>query len=687
MLSRAPTIDAAGCTAMKLRVMCATVLLAAGVVSAPVDPSPETTQILRVSGALSLAPGDTLVVEPGTRVILDPGASIEVARGATLIARGEPTLPIVFTCSVAQQGCWEGLIVHGRAPLNHGSVGLSGCLEQPRFGGCDEDDSSGVVRFVRIEYASVGLHLKGVGRGTTIDHLQVDRSEGDGVVLDGGTVDLKHLFLTGNAGRGLSYRGGWAGRGQFLLIAQDSADHAGGIEGSAEPGGGSAAATGFPRLYNVTLFGPADPSDVASDPVALRFRQGARGEFRNLAVIGGVAALDVDDSDTCVAVQNGSLLVAQVAVVGVANLGSPDPDPPECPSGDASSFESEYLAGPTASSWVISDPVEVGLAIKQSLLQLPDFRPGFGSALSNLSGAAPPADGFFDSSASFVGAVEPAELFRWNVPWHAGWTRPSNVVDRYVNLPPVAEAGGPYVGSVGMPVVLAGTGSDPDGVVVSYHWDFGDANSGTGPSPSHSYSAPGAYSLILSVTDNDGAQAVDTSSVSVSGLGSGVRTDALLKGGVRYRNFGSDGSREVYVGEADVPPAARTELDHVWTADTPITVRWAPATGDVTTTLGVPGAPSISYPLGSIGVVDYLQFQVFARDPGTTVSLLDVTLDGAPVATSLPAAAVGSQRWHVSGLDLSGGFTLEGRIVFTGPISSSDENNKVQIDFGQVPPH
>ncbi|MFI7677922.1 PKD domain-containing protein [Actinophytocola sp. NPDC049390] len=50
----------------------------------------------------------------------------------------------------------------------------------------------------------------------------------------------------------------------------------------------------------------------------------------------------------------------------------------------------------------------------------------------------------------------------------------------------------------------ASASSDPDGSVVSYGWDFGDGQSGSGVGPSHTYAEVGDYSVVLTVTDDDG---------------------------------------------------------------------------------------------------------------------------------------------------------------------------------------
>jgi PKD repeat protein len=81
------------------------------------------------------------------------------------------------------------------------------------------------------------------------------------------------------------------------------------------------------------------------------------------------------------------------------------------------------------------------------------------------------------------------------------------------NIPPTADVGGPYTGTVGSSVSFDGTGSsDSDGNVASFAWDFGDGNFGTGATPTHTYSAAGSFTVSLIVTDNDSdaSSAVDT---------------------------------------------------------------------------------------------------------------------------------------------------------------------------------
>ncbi len=91
----------------------------------------------------------------------------------------------------------------------------------------------------------------------------------------------------------------------------------------------------------------------------------------------------------------------------------------------------------------------------------------------------------------------------------------ANIIE--VNDPPVADAGGPYSGYTGQAISFNGSGSyDSDGSITNYLWDLGDGTTSNEINPSHSYSAGGNYSVKLTVTDNGGLTAEDTSTATVT---------------------------------------------------------------------------------------------------------------------------------------------------------------------------
>jgi VCBS repeat-containing protein len=86
-----------------------------------------------------------------------------------------------------------------------------------------------------------------------------------------------------------------------------------------------------------------------------------------------------------------------------------------------------------------------------------------------------------------------------------------------VNDPPLADANGPYSGTVGIPVTLDGSRSfDSDGTIDSYKWDFGDGSTDTGVSPTHNYPTSGTFTVSLEVTDNAGAADTATTTVEIA---------------------------------------------------------------------------------------------------------------------------------------------------------------------------
>lgn len=69
-------------------------------------------------------------------------------------------------------------------------------------------------------------------------------------------------------------------------------------------------------------------------------------------------------------------------------------------------------------------------------------------------------------------------------------------------LPPVADAGGPYAGFDWQPITFDGSRSyDPEGMPLTYYWDFGDGTNGTGVSLTHIYAQEGTYNVSLIVRD------------------------------------------------------------------------------------------------------------------------------------------------------------------------------------------
>jgi PKD repeat protein len=75
----------------------------------------------------------------------------------------------------------------------------------------------------------------------------------------------------------------------------------------------------------------------------------------------------------------------------------------------------------------------------------------------------------------------------------------------------------------GLTVTFDGSAStDPDGLIASYLWNFGDGTSGTDPTVVHTYAADGSYRAVLTVTDDKGAADSDTRTVVVTAVPTGT---------------------------------------------------------------------------------------------------------------------------------------------------------------------
>ncbi len=158
-----------------------------------------------------------LTIEPGTVIIGDfkTKGSLIISKGATIIADGLVTDPIVFTSNRSDKkaGDWGGLIILGDAPINkfgnESSVNhnfRAATYENISYGGENIESNSGILRYVRIEYAGKKLKsgenfnallLAGVGSQTILENIMVSNSAGNSFDIYGGQVNLN---------RGVSYK-------------------------------------------------------------------------------------------------------------------------------------------------------------------------------------------------------------------------------------------------------------------------------------------------------------------------------------------------------------------------------------------------------------------------------------------------------------------------------------------------
>ena len=246
--------------------------------------------VWNIQGLCYVEDGEVLIIEGGTIIKGDEGqaenaTALIVARGGKIYAEGGPCEPIIFTSIVDMvddpddldldnfadcRGRWGGVILLGRAlvnsstPLDNGIEGIPAGDLRARFGGVDDDDNSGVLRYISIRHGGSiigaaneinGLTMGGVGRGTVISHIEVAYNLDDGFEWFGGSVNGDHLVSTFNDDDAFDYDNGWRGCVQFAFSIMDSTigDRGGEHDGGTSPEDGEPFAT--PLFSNVTYLG------------------------------------------------------------------------------------------------------------------------------------------------------------------------------------------------------------------------------------------------------------------------------------------------------------------------------------------------------------------------------------------------------------------------------------------------
>ena len=241
--------------------------------------------------------GATLTIEPGTLVRASgPNTAIIVEPGGRIVAEGTREAPVVLTCSSPvgrrQPGCWAGLRILGKGPVTRLEGVAPGVLpaQRPVYGGADEEDSSGSLSYVRVEFAGASsdpestlpaIGLYGVGSGTVLDHLQARESLGDGFAFHGGTAACDHCVASGSGHAGLSWDRGWRGSASHLYV-QHGAGGVHGIAGASDEQDFDREPRSHPTLSNVTLVHSRPYGRRERKGIAVRLRHGSGLTARDL---------------------------------------------------------------------------------------------------------------------------------------------------------------------------------------------------------------------------------------------------------------------------------------------------------------------------------------------------------------------------------------------------------------------
>lgn len=280
-------------------------------------------------GDIIVKNGATLTIEKGTLVKGNKTtlSRLVVAAGAKLIAQGTAEEPIVFTSSQPvgsrSRADWAGIAICGLAPIN--SKDANGNSIQGRiecgtdadydYGGTNLDDSSGVISYVRIEYAGYvcgsntelnSLTMGGVGRKTKIDHVMISYGQDDGFEWFGGNVNCSELISFGARDDDFDTDFGYSGKVQNgLIIRLDTVADQGDVSNAFESDNDANGTYNTPYtgavFSNISVIGPAATKTSVIDSKygwALRIRRNSSISIFNSLFIGYKRGLRLEGAGT-----------------------------------------------------------------------------------------------------------------------------------------------------------------------------------------------------------------------------------------------------------------------------------------------------------------------------------------------------------------------------------------------------
>ncbi|MBI4852907.1 MAG: hypothetical protein HY819_14020 [Acidobacteria bacterium] len=371
-----------------------------------------------LEGGVFVRAGATLKIKAGTQIFAGPRSFLVIDRGAKIIAKGKANKPIVFTSAQDQgnrkRGDWGGLIINGFAPINNGDAKgeADGEGNTGKYGGNNSNDNSGILRYVRIEFAGFplsptnelnGLALQGVGRGTEVDFIQITESGDDAIEFFGGTVNVKHLLLFGSMDDAFDWTGGWQGKAQFVLVQQDGSIEANnGIEADNNAENNDLTPRSNPTISNITLIGDASTKTASS--IGMLLRVGTAATIRNFIVQNFKdVGVRVKDQSTLSQLNSGSLVLESGVFFdnkkGDAQFQNND-------GSDAGNLSAMFK------NVFIMDPQLTDSLNKTS----PNFRPKSGSIVLDPRMVAPNNDPFFER-VNFIGGIGPNDTDDWTKGW------------------------------------------------------------------------------------------------------------------------------------------------------------------------------------------------------------------------------------------------------------------------------
>jgi hypothetical protein len=306
-------------------------------VSADITSNTTWSGVVKLMNKVYVKNNATLTIAPGTIIRGDKltQGTLIITRGAKIMADGTAANPIIFTSNEAvgarNEGDWGGLVLLGLAKNNQpgGVANIEGIVPttDSQYGGNFDNDNSGTLRYVRVEFAGIalepnkeinGITFGSVGSGTIVDYVQVTYSGDDSFEWFGGTVNCKHLIAYRGLDDDFDCDFGFRGKVQFALSIRDKdLSDAPGDSNAFECDNDAAGSTATPKtrpiFSNVTLVGPKGNGTTALPAgekfeKAFRLRRNSAVSVLNSLVTGWEKGLSIEGAPV-VANLNGDTMV------------------------------------------------------------------------------------------------------------------------------------------------------------------------------------------------------------------------------------------------------------------------------------------------------------------------------------------------------------------------------------------
>jgi hypothetical protein len=417
------------------------------------DMTLKTGKTYTLKGIVYVADGAALTVEPGTTIQGDKASrgTLVITRGSRILATGTATNPIVFTSnagSSSNAGDWGGIVLLGRARTNASYNGTAGLGEAEGginngdgyglYGGADDNDNSGILKYVRIEYAGYaflpdkelnGLSMYAIGKGTTISYVQVSFAADDSFEWFGGTVNCDHLIAYKGLDDEFDSDNGFSGKVQFAIGIRDSAvaDISGsnGFESDNDAGGSASTPQTNPVFANITLIGPKENLNSLGNSLyrnAAQVRRNSSLSAINSVFMGWTTGLLLDAGTgraTDLNITTGNTMWWRGNIIAGSATPLKYTASTSAPTGWTSTDLANWFNTAGYNNTILSTNAMVGYTAPFNYSN-PDFTPVVGAAV--LTGAYPYTDAKFNGlqAAAYRGAVGAGDN------WYKGWTRYGN---------------------------------------------------------------------------------------------------------------------------------------------------------------------------------------------------------------------------------------------------------------------